>query len=114
MLGKAKRENMSLRDLYNLTAAARGHWVLCGSVQTIADTLEKWFLEGAADGFCVMPAWFPGAFDEFVDLVVPELQRRGLYRKAYAGPMLRDQLGLSRPAIGEYRDMVQRSKATAS
>ena len=114
MLSKGKRENVSLRDLYNLTAAARGHWVLCGSVQTIADTLEKWFLEGAADGFNVMPAYFPGAFDEFVDLVVPELQRRGLYPKAYAGTTLRDHLGLSRPAIGEYPGMVQQSKAAAS
>jgi FMN-dependent oxidoreductase (nitrilotriacetate monooxygenase family) len=114
MLSKAKREHMSLRELYNLTAAARGHWVLCGSVQTIADTLEKWFVDGAADGFNVMPAWFPGAFDEFVDLVVPELQRRGLYRKAYAGTMLRDQLGLSRPAIGEHVGMVQQTKAAAS
>src|ERR1041384_7852318 len=85
LLAKGKRENLSLRELYNLTAAARGHWVLCGSAQTIGDTLEKWFVEGAADGFCVMPAWFPGQFDEFVDLVVPELQRRGLYRKAYTG-----------------------------
>lgn len=109
LLAKAKRENMSLRDLYNLTAAARGHWVLCGSVKTIADTLEKWFVAGAADGFCVMPAYFPGAFDGFVDLVVPELQRRGLYRKTYAGTMLRDHLGLSRPAIGEYA--AQKSKA---
>ena len=105
---------------YEFTRAENGLEALatldrqCGSVRTIADTLEKWFLEGAADGFCVMPAWFPGAFDEFVDLVVPELQRRGLYRKAYAGTMLRDQLGLSRPAIGEYVGMVQRSKATAS
>jgi FMN-dependent oxidoreductase (nitrilotriacetate monooxygenase family) len=114
MLSKAKREHMSLRDLYNLTAAARGHWVLCGSVQTIADTLEKWFLQGAADGFCVMPAWFPGAFDEFVDLVVPELQRRGLYRKAYTGTTLRDHLGLPRPAIGEDPAMAQQSKAAAS
>jgi alkanesulfonate monooxygenase SsuD/methylene tetrahydromethanopterin reductase-like flavin-dependent oxidoreductase (luciferase family) len=114
MLAKGKRDNMSLRDLYNLTAAARGHWVLCGSAQTIADTFEKWFLEGAADGFCVMPAWFPGAFDEFVDLVVPELQRRGLYRKAYTGTTLRDHLGLSRPAIGEASGMVQQSKAAAS
>ena len=61
-----------------------------------------------------MPAWFPGAFDEFVDLVVPELQRRGLYRKAYTGTMLRDHLGLSRPAIGEYQAMVQQAKVTAS
>ena len=114
LLAKGKRENMSLRDLYNLTAAARGHWVLCGSTQTVTDTLEKWFLEGAADGFCVMPAYFPGAFDEFVDLVVPELQRRGLYRKAYTGTTLRDHLGLSRPAIGEYLGMVQQSKAAVS
>ena len=114
LLGKGKRENLSLRDLYNLTAAARGHWVLCGSAQTIADTFEKWFLEGAADGFCVMPAYFPGAFDEFVDLVVPELQRRGVYRKVYTGTMLRDHLGLSRPAIGEYLGMTQQSEAAVS
>jgi FMN-dependent oxidoreductase (nitrilotriacetate monooxygenase family) len=114
LLAKGKRENLSLRDLYNLTAAARGHWVLCGSAQTIADTFEKWFLEGAADGFCVMPAYFPGAFDEFVDLVIPELQRRGLYRKAYTGTTLRDHLGLSRPAVGEYLGMVQQSKAAVS
>ncbi|WP_068020204.1 LLM class flavin-dependent oxidoreductase [Rhodoplanes sp. Z2-YC6860] len=114
LLAKGKRDNLSLRDLYNLTAAARGHWVLCGSVQTIADTLEKWFLEGAADGFNVMPAYFPGAFDDFVDLVVPELQRRGLHRKAYTGTTLRDHLGLSRPAIGEYSRLMQQSKAAAS
>jgi hypothetical protein len=102
MLSAARRNNMTLRDLYNLTAAARGHWVLCGSPVTIADTLERWFVEGAADGFNIMPAYFPGAFDDFVDLVVPELQRRGLYRKAYSGPTLRDHLGLRRPGIGEY------------
>jgi FMN-dependent oxidoreductase (nitrilotriacetate monooxygenase family) len=97
LLGKARREKMTLRDLYNMTAAARGHYVLCGSPQTIADTLEKWFVEGAADGFNIMPAYFPGAFDDFVDLVVPELQRRGLYRKDYTGTTLRNHLGLSRP-----------------
>ena len=102
MLSAARRNNMTLRDLYNLTAAARGHWVLCGSPVTIADTLERWFVEGAADGFNIMPAYFPGAFDDFVDLVVPELQRRGLYRKAYSGRTLRDHLGLRRPGIGEY------------
>src|SRR5215471_8481953 len=46
----AKRESMTLRDLYNLTAAARGHWVICGTPQRIADTLEQWFEEKAADG----------------------------------------------------------------
>ena len=99
MLSKARRDNMSLRDLYNLTAAARGHWVLCGSAKKIADTFEQWFVEHAADGFNVMPAYFPGAFDAFVDQVVPELQRRGLFRKAYSGIMLRDHLGLERPDL---------------
>ena len=89
----ARRENMTLRDLYNLTAAARGHWVLCGTPQKIADTLEQWFADGAADGFNVLPAWFPGAFDEFVDRVVPELQRRGLFRREYEGATLRDLFG---------------------
>jgi len=92
----AKRENMTLRDLYNLTAAARGHWVVCGPPTTIADTLEQWFVAGAADGFNILPAHFPGAFNDFVDLVVPELQRRGLFRHDYQGRTLRDHLGLAR------------------
>ena len=83
LLEMARREKMTLRDLYNLTAAARGHWVFCGTPKTIADTLEEWFTGGTADGFIIMPAYFPGAFDDFVDLVVPELQRRGLFRKDY-------------------------------
>jgi len=93
----AKREKMTLRDLFNLTAAARGHWVLCGTPITIADTLEQWFVEGAADGFNMLPAWFPGGFTDFVDRVVPELQRRGLFRREYQGTMLRDHFGLPRP-----------------
>ncbi|MSP00587.1 MAG: LLM class flavin-dependent oxidoreductase [Acetobacteraceae bacterium] len=92
----ARRENMTLRELYNLTAAARGHWVLCGTAKHIADTLEEWFVEGAADGFNVLPPYFPGAFDDFVDLVVPELQRRGLFRRDYEGTTLRDHFGLPR------------------
>jgi FMN-dependent oxidoreductase (nitrilotriacetate monooxygenase family) len=99
MLGKAKREGMKLRDLYNLTAAARGHYVLCGSPQTVADFLERWFVEKAADGFNILPPYFPGAFDEFVDLVVPKLQARGVFRKDYAGAMLRHHLGLRRPEL---------------
>jgi FMN-dependent oxidoreductase (nitrilotriacetate monooxygenase family) len=98
MLGKARRENMTLRDLYNLTAAARGHWVLCGSADRVADTLEHWFRNGAADGFNVMPPYFPGGFEAFVDLVVPRLQARGLFRAEYTGTTLRDHLGLQRPA----------------
>src|SRR5207249_9743042 len=92
----ARRQNMTLRDLYNLTAAARGHWVVCGTPAGIADTLEEWFVEGAADGFNILPPYFPGGFADFVDLVVPELQRRGLFRDAYRGTTLRDRLGLAR------------------
>ncbi len=92
LLALARAKNMTLRDLYNVTAAARGHWVIWGTPKQIADTLEEWFTEGLADGFMIQPAYFPGAFDDFVDLVVPELQRRGLYRRDYAGSTLRDHL----------------------
>ncbi|PZP91573.1 MAG: nitrilotriacetate monooxygenase [Variovorax paradoxus] len=99
LLSKARREQMSLRDLYSLTAAARGHWVLCGSPETIADTLQQWFEGGAADGFNVMPPYFHEGFDDFVDLVVPVLQERGLFRRAYEGNTLRELLGLRRPTL---------------
>jgi N-acetyl-S-(2-succino)cysteine monooxygenase len=91
----ARREGMTLRDLYNLTAAARGHWVICGTPSKIADILEEWFVEKAADGFNILPAYFPGAFAEFVDLVVPELQRRDLFRHDYEGTTLREHFGLA-------------------
>lgn len=106
LLEMARREQMTLRDLYNVTAAARGHWVLYGTPKKIADTFEEWFAGGLADGFVVMPAYFPGAFDDFVDKVVPELQRRGLYRKDYAGKTLRAHLGLER------REIVRRQAAS--
>jgi len=97
LLDMARREKMTLRDLYNITAAARGHWVIYGTPQKIADVFEDWFTSGMADGFVIMPAYFPGAFDAFVDRVVPELQRRGLFRREYSGTTLRDHLGLARP-----------------
>ena len=101
---QARRQNMTLRDLYNLTAAARGHWVICGTPTRIADTLEEWFVEGAADGYNILPAYVPGAFVDFVDLVVPELQRRDLLRRDYEGPTLRDHLGLPRAAPARLRE----------
>lgn len=92
LLDLARREKMTLRDLYNVAAAARGHWVIYGSPIRIADTMQEWFESERADGFVVMPPYFPGAFDDFVDLVVPELQRRGIFRAEYAGATLRDHL----------------------
>jgi alkanesulfonate monooxygenase SsuD/methylene tetrahydromethanopterin reductase-like flavin-dependent oxidoreductase (luciferase family) len=95
---RARRQNRTLRDLYNLTAVGRGHWVIRGTPTGIADTLQEWFVEGAADGYNILPAYFPGAFADFVDLVVPELQRRGLFRRDYEGQTSRDHLGLRRAA----------------
>jgi hypothetical protein len=59
--------------------------------------MEHWFRNGAADGFNVMPAWLPGSLTDFVDMVIPELQRRGLFRKEYEGRTLRENLGLPTP-----------------
>ncbi len=97
MLAKALRDKMTWRDLFNLTGAARGHWVICGTPETVADTLQQWFEERACDGFNILPAYFPGGFDDFVDMVVPILQERGLYRREYSGTTLREHLGLARP-----------------
>ncbi|MSQ70226.1 MAG: LLM class flavin-dependent oxidoreductase [Betaproteobacteria bacterium] len=96
LLEHARRHNMTLRDIYNLIAAAHGHWVICGTAERIADTLEEWFIERRADGYIVMPPFFPGPFDDFVDLVVPELQKRGLFRKDYSGKTLLEHLGIKR------------------
>ena len=68
---------------------------MIGDAQTVADTLEEWFLVGAADGFVMFAPHTPGAYEEFSRLVVPELQRRGVYHKDYAGTTLRENLGLS-------------------
>lgn len=92
----AKRENLSIRQLY-LRAVTRGHAMVRGTPQKIADHIEEWFTQEGADGFNVMPPYLPGALDDFVDKVVPELQRRGLFRTEYEGKTLRENLGLKRP-----------------
>lgn len=94
MLSKARRENLTLRDLFNLVATARGHWVLCGSAEQVADTLQEWFEAGAADGFNLMPGWLNGGLTDFIDLVIPILQDRGLYKTEYAPGTLREKLGM--------------------
>ncbi len=97
MLDLARKEGWTLRKLYQHFAAARGHMVLVGTPSTVVDTMQKWFENGACDGFNIVPATFPDEFDAFVDLVVPELQNRGIYRKAYRGKTLRDLLELPEP-----------------
>jgi N-acetyl-S-(2-succino)cysteine monooxygenase len=94
---KAKRLGYKLRDIYNEIAVARGYLMACGSPQTIADLMEEWFRDGAVDGFNLLPPHFPEAFDDFVDLVIPELQKRDLFRKDYDAKTLRGHLGLPMP-----------------
>jgi len=95
---QARRDNLTIRQVARHFAGARGHWRLVGTAQDIVDELEQWFTGGACDGFNVMPAFFPGELDSFITLVVPELQRRGLFRRAYEGDTLRANLGLSLPS----------------
>ncbi|SDI23628.1 LLM class flavin-dependent oxidoreductase [Pseudomonas panipatensis] len=94
----ARRENLTIRQLYLKIVGARGHCTLVGTPLQVADHLEEWFREGAADGFNIMPPLLPEGLDAFVDQVVPELQRRGLFRREYEGRTLRENLGLERPA----------------
>ena len=75
----------------------RGHLLVVGSAQQVADIIEEWFRDEAADGFNVCPPYMPGGLDLFLELVVPELQRRGLFRTEYEGSTFREHLGLSRP-----------------
>ena len=97
VIEQARRDGLSIRDLARYFAGARGHWRIVGTAEEIADELQARFEGGAADGFNVMPSWFPGELDAFATLVVPELQRRGLFRKDYEGRTLREHLGLKRP-----------------
>ncbi len=97
LLEAARRDNMTLWELCLHNAGPRGHLLAIGTPAQVADVMEHWFRGGAADGFNVMPAWLPGSLDDFVDMVIPELQRRGLFRTEYEGSTLRDNLGLPRP-----------------
>ncbi|MBB6410243.1 LLM class flavin-dependent oxidoreductase [Mesorhizobium sangaii] len=97
VIEQSRRDNLSIRQLARHFAGARGHWRIVGTAAQVADELQARFEGGAADGFNVMPSYFPGELDAFATLVVPELQRRGLFRKDYEGRTLRDHLGLKRP-----------------
>ena len=98
----AREEKLTIRQLYERYAGARGQRTLIGSPAQIAYHMAKWFLGRGVDGFLVQPAYLPGGLDEFVDLVIPELQERGLYRAEYEGTTLRENLGLKRP-VSRYR-----------
>jgi alkanesulfonate monooxygenase len=97
VMDMARKEKLSIKQVALRVAGARGKAVVKGSPQQIADQMEEWFLNGGCDGFNLMPPFLPGGLDDFVDLVLPELRRRGLFRTEYQGRTLRDHLGLARP-----------------
>lgn len=97
MIEIAHEHNFSIRQFYEFVASARGHWTLIGTPEQIVDQLQLWFENEAADGFNVLPPSTPAGLDDFVEFIVPELQRRGLFRTAYEGKTLRENLGLKRP-----------------
>ena len=98
MVRIAQTRNLSLRQLaLEVAVGGYGHWAVRGTPSQIADQMQERFEGRAADGFNIMPATLPGGLDDFCTLVVPELQRRGLFRTEYKGATLRDHLGLQRP-----------------
>ncbi len=100
LIALARKDGLTLRQLYEHFSShktADNDDALCGTPEQIADLMEEKFLAGAADGFMIEPPFFPGAMDDFVDLVIPILQKRGLFRQDYTGVTLRDHLGLKRP-----------------
>ena len=93
-LAKAKRENLTIRQLYELVSGGFWHLGMVGTPGMIADLMEEWFTTGAADGFNIQPPCIPVDAEDFIELVVPELQRRGLFRTEYEGTTLSEHLGL--------------------
>lgn len=92
----AKREQLTIRELYLRIAGSRGHRIIFGTPEQIADQLEEWITGNAADGFNLMFSHFPNSLEDFTTTVVPILQQRGLFRTEYEGNTLRENLGLSK------------------
>ena len=97
VLNWAKTENLTIRQLYQRFAGARGQRTVKGTGAQVADQMEEWFVNYGVDGFLVQPSHLPGGLADFIEMVIPELQDRGLFRREYEGPTLRDNLGLPRP-----------------
>jgi FMN-dependent oxidoreductase (nitrilotriacetate monooxygenase family) len=92
-----RREHLTIRQIIGRLGGGRGHFTLTGTPEQVADTIEEWFNNGAADGFNIMPPLLPSGLELFVEHVVPILRARGLYRYEYTGRTLRDHYGLERP-----------------
>jgi N-acetyl-S-(2-succino)cysteine monooxygenase len=96
LLARVQRQNPTIRELYQ-EVAGMGGFCLIGAAAEIVDVMQEWFEHDACDGFNITPTHLPGGCEDFVEMVTPELQRRGLFRKEYQGRTLRENLGLGRP-----------------
>jgi FMN-dependent oxidoreductase (nitrilotriacetate monooxygenase family) len=103
VLRASGKENPTVRDFLRFNHRGRVSGAIVGGPKEIADRLEELFAAPACDGFVVGATHVPGAYDDFVRFVIPELQRRGLYHRDYSGATLRENLGLPRPAVGARR-----------
>jgi FMN-dependent oxidoreductase (nitrilotriacetate monooxygenase family) len=99
----AAKKNPTVRDFITISGRGRVQNPIVGGPKEVADKLEEWFAAPACDGFVLSATHVPGAYEDFVRFVVPELQRRGLFRKDFAGTTLRENLGLPVPALGDWR-----------
>ena len=97
LLDLAERSPMTIRDAARIMVRSRVHQSFVGTPDQLADHMAQWLHEGGSDGFNILPPLFPGELALFVDQVVPALQKRGVFRRDYTGPTLRDHLGLPRP-----------------
>ena len=104
-------KSMTIRELLRARSAASGHHVIVGTPERIADEMEDWFVNYGCDGFNILPPFYPQPVEEVFELLIPELQRRGLFHLDYEGRTLRENLGLARPAHWSMRPAQARAAA---
>lgn len=103
VLKNSGKSNPSARDFVTFSGRGQVHDAMVGGPKEIADKLEEMFVERGCDGFVIAATYVPGSYADFVQHIVPELQRRGLFQKEYRGKTLRENLGLKRPAAGAWK-----------
>ena len=112
VLAVSGNRNPTVREFMQLSHRGRPDDAIVGGPTDVADRLEELFVERACDGFVVAATYVPGGYADFVEYVVPELQRRGLYHQDYAGTTLRENLGLPRPAVGAWKTTLSSARTS--
>jgi alkanesulfonate monooxygenase SsuD/methylene tetrahydromethanopterin reductase-like flavin-dependent oxidoreductase (luciferase family) len=107
VLRTSGKTNPTTRDFITFSGRGQTQDAIVGGPKEIADKLEEMFVGRGCDGFVIAATYVPGSYADFVRHVVPELQRRGLFHKDYAGKTLRENLGLRRPAAGAWKTRPQ-------